>query len=89
MKIDRAFVKDIHTDSDAQAIAQAIIALSNSLKLTVIAEGVENEQERAFLFGKGCTLGQGYLYCKPLPPDEFEDYAEKRTTPPTKHTATV
>ncbi len=89
LKIDRAFVKDIHTDPDAQAIAQAIIALSNSLKLTVIAEGVENEQERAFLFAKGCTLGQGYLYCKPLPPDEFENYAEKRRTPPTKHTATV
>ena len=53
-------------------IAQTIIAMANTLEMAVIAEGVETEEQRAFLEQHGCPLCQGYLFGKPVPVEEFE-----------------
>ena len=72
MKIDRSFVRDILTDASSGAIAQAVISLSGALGLSVIAEGVETEEQRAALADLGCHAFQGFLFSRPLPPEEFE-----------------
>ncbi len=72
LKIDRSFIQDIQEDYSNSEIAQAIISLSQSLKLQVIAEGVEEEYQQAFLIKNGCDHMQGYLFSKPLAAKDFE-----------------
>jgi diguanylate cyclase (GGDEF)-like protein/PAS domain S-box-containing protein len=72
LKIDRSFVRDILVDDSSGAIAQAIISLSRAMGLSVIAEGVETEDQWAYLTRLACQLFQGYLFSRPLPLDEFE-----------------
>ena len=71
LKIDRSFVHDIPADPDDCAISEAIIKLSKSLSLEVIAEGVETNEQWAFLSGHGCNLMQGFIAAKLLAPSEF------------------
>lgn len=71
LKIDRSFVNDITDDSDDEAIIRAIIAMGQTLKLKVIAEGVENHQQLVLLQTMGCDSYQGYYFSKPLPPNDF------------------
>jgi diguanylate cyclase (GGDEF)-like protein/PAS domain S-box-containing protein len=75
LKIDQSFVHNILTDGNDAAIAKMVISLADSLGLTVIAEGVELEAQRAFLADHGCHAYQGYLFSKPVPLVDFETYA--------------
>lgn len=72
LKIDRIFIRDISEDSKNAAITIAIIDMAHSLKLEVVAEGVETAQELAFLRAHGCDKMQGFLFSPPVPAKEFE-----------------
>ncbi|MEM7302529.1 MAG: bifunctional diguanylate cyclase/phosphodiesterase [Pseudomonadota bacterium] len=66
IKIDQSFIRDMATNSESRKIVQTIIALGQSLGLPTTAEGIELEQNRELLQELGCSIGQGYLYAKPL-----------------------
>jgi diguanylate cyclase (GGDEF)-like protein/PAS domain S-box-containing protein len=72
LKIDQGFVHDITENPVNAAIATAAIVMSRSLNLAVLAEGVETEAQANFLRGRRCDAMQGFLFSRPLPPDEFE-----------------
>jgi diguanylate cyclase (GGDEF)-like protein len=79
LKIDRSFVRDISRGTEGEAIINAIIALGRALELTVVAEGVETEEQEAFLRKQECDEEQGYLISVPLPPDAFATFLAERT----------
>jgi len=72
LKIDKTFISDIPDDEDAIAIIKTIIALTETLNLEVIAEGVEDKVQKEFLVEQGCHIVQGYYYSKPLPANEMK-----------------
>jgi diguanylate cyclase (GGDEF)-like protein/PAS domain S-box-containing protein len=72
LKIDRTFVTELLTNPNDSTIARAIISLAEELRLDVIAEGVENDGQRQFLYENGCRAYQGYLFGRPVPLDTFE-----------------
>ena len=72
LKIDRSFVTNLETDPNNMALSEAIIVMSHKLGLKVIAEGVETEAQRNLLVAAGCDFAQGYLFSKPVPPEQFE-----------------
>jgi len=77
LKIDKSFVRDVESNSTDAAIASAIISMGSSLNLKVIAEGVETEGQLAFLKDRQCDEIQGFLFSRPLPPDEAAEILRK------------
>ncbi len=73
LKVDRSFIQDMSHDQDAASIVTGIVALAHSLRLKVVAEGVETETQRAALAEMKCDFLQGYLLSQPLPAPEFEE----------------
>ncbi|MEO7557979.1 MAG: EAL domain-containing protein [Gammaproteobacteria bacterium] len=71
LKIDQSFLKDVANDNDNGALTRAIITMGHSLKLNVIAEGVETEEQLAFLLAQGCDEMQGYFFSRPVPAETF------------------
>ena len=74
----KSFVKNVGSASDDEAISLAVISLGHSLRLKVIAEGVETEQQRDFLRTHGCDEIQGYFFSRPLAPERFADSLRAR-----------
>lgn len=73
LKIDKSFIQDIPQDANDVAITEAIVALGGSLRLELVAEGIETPQQRDFLIGIGCGLGQGYLFSRPVPAEGMRE----------------
>jgi diguanylate cyclase (GGDEF)-like protein len=82
IKIDRSFINDVPGDRADEAIADAIISMGKSLRIVVVAEGVEAVEQLQFLRGRGCDEIQGYFFSKPVPAVKFEQLLlEHRATP--------
>jgi EAL domain-containing protein (putative c-di-GMP-specific phosphodiesterase class I) len=75
LKIDRSFVKGVHEDPQSASIVSAFLELARGLDMTTLAEGIETAEELAFLRERGCMLGQGFFFSKPVPPEEIIAYA--------------
>lgn len=78
VKIDRTFVRDIPGDGDDEAITTAIIAMAHGLGLSVVAEGVETEEQLRFLRNAGCDIMQGYYFAEPRPPEQVAEFLKSR-----------
>ena len=78
LKLDRSFVLDVTTDPSDAAIVSAVIAMAHSLKLHVVAEGVETEQQLDFLCSQNCDRIQGYFFSRPLPSEDLAPYIMER-----------
>lgn len=71
LKIDRSFIHDIEHNRDSAELVKAIISMAHSLRLALVAEGVEETSQQAFLQSYGCHSAQGWLYGKPMPQEDF------------------
>jgi diguanylate cyclase len=74
LKIDRSFVKDLPHQEHSRTIVTAIVALAHGLGLQVTAEGVETRQQADYLMGQGCDVLQGYVFARPMPAEQFEEF---------------
>lgn len=77
IKIDRSFTSDVYRSSEARAVVQAISTLADSLNLTVIAEGIETQQQLDYIRSQGCAEGQGYFFARPMPLPAVADFLRK------------
>lgn len=78
LKVDSSFIRDIPQNREDRAITEAIIAMGKTLSLTVIAEGVETEEQERFLREHACDQSQGYYFSKPISPDEFVEFMRQQ-----------
>jgi diguanylate cyclase (GGDEF)-like protein/PAS domain S-box-containing protein len=82
LKVDRSFIREIPSDAEDRAIAEAIIAMGKTLSLTVVAEGVETPEQQAFLSERACDEMQGYYFSTPVPAQEFASLLSSYTPTP-------
>ena len=80
LKIDRSFVDGLPDNPEDVAITSATLSLARDLGMEVVAEGVETEEQRAYLRSRGCGAMQGYLFSRPLGVKAFEEWAWERAT---------
>ena len=76
VRVDRSFVRDLPRSEDNVAITSAIVSMARSLKLTVVGEGVETQEQLAFLESVGCDQVQGFLFCRPLPAGDLAAFLD-------------
>ena len=86
LKIDQSFVRDALASASTTAIVRAIVDMARALELEVVAEGIETAAEREFLAAAHCAMGQGYLFARPMPADQFEAFLAARTARPVNAT---
>ena len=79
LKIDQSFVRDLTTDEDGAGIVTALIGMGKSLRMRVVAEGVETREQLKILQKHACPQGQGYYFCRPVPAEEFGRLLERDT----------
>ena len=89
LKIDRSFVSDLMIDPDAAALTGAIIAMAHSLRVKVVGEGVESEEQATFLRSRGCEELQGYLISRPVDDKEFRRFLVRDKDPEDSETESV
>jgi EAL domain-containing protein (putative c-di-GMP-specific phosphodiesterase class I) len=73
LKVDRSFIRNLPYDSEDRAITEAVIAMGKNLNITVVAEGVETQEQKDFLRDHICDEMQGFYFSKPIAPDQFGD----------------
>ncbi len=76
LKIDQSFISGIGRSRDAEIVIKTVLAMAANMNCETVAEGIETEEQYEFLTQNGCTLGQGYLFAKPLRVNEFRDYVD-------------
>ncbi len=81
LKIDRGFMADLETSEAVRALVTAVVRIGQSLKLTLVAEGVETAAQQRILAGLGCDVLQGYLFARPMAPEAFADWMHERSAP--------
>ncbi|MCM5678151.1 PAS-domain containing protein [Schlegelella sp. S2-27] len=81
LKVDRSFIRDLATDSADRAITEAIIAMGKTLSLTVVAEGVETQEQQTFLRDRACDEMQGYYFSKPVSAEDFAAFFRRHLPP--------
>ena len=84
LKVDRSFIRNIPQDSEDKAITEAIIAMGKTLSLTVVAEGVETQEQDEFFKRTLCDEMQGFYFSKPIAPDQFADLLREHVPSPQK-----
>lgn len=82
LKVDSSFIRDIPDDPEDRAIAEAIIAMGKTLSLTVVAEGVETQEQETFLRDHACDQSQGYYFSRPISAEDFEALYRQQTQAP-------
>lgn len=81
LKVDQSFVRDLGTKPGSTAVLEAITGLGRALQLRVVAEGIETPMQASVVKALGCHEGQGYLFSKPLPPTEMEQWLRRKSRP--------
>jgi diguanylate cyclase (GGDEF)-like protein len=82
LKLDRSFIEHIADEVESRAVVKAVIQLGHDLGLTVVAEGVEDEDQLRWLQNWGCDAAQGFLLARPMPADQLHDFLRRRVTAP-------
>jgi EAL domain-containing protein (putative c-di-GMP-specific phosphodiesterase class I) len=77
LKIDQSFTRSMLQDPNAEKLTQAIVAMGNALKMTIVAEGVETREQMNWLLAHGCHIGQGYFFSPPVPPEDVHQVIER------------
>ncbi len=77
LKIDQSFTQNMLQDPNAEKLTQAIVAMGNALKMTVVAEGVESREQMNWLLAHDCHIGQGYFFSPPVPPEDVPQVIER------------